>query len=275
MRPITQDSIVEFCGSVFNMEQFAAKYADGNVDVAIGAVEKLRQKGKVKVMDGSDSKEQKIFDAVQKEIDLVEKANEYDREAEEVQDARAEQKRNGRATYPEIELDYPTKTKLFEHKRMFMKNLRLVDDQFDIVVQEHGFTLKILNITDAELNFIQKTYNADRIIGSAVGVFDSGAQKATSAVAYTAEKIISPAATVAAKAGASLAKTSVKTGVKVLATVFSSLTKGLKEAATEVSEDADVLRAGRELINTKDSIMRKVSSFGGATGGKGIRIKTE
>lgn len=274
MKKIDQDSIFQFNGKTYTMVQFAEAFANSNLEAAIGAVEQLHRKGRIKLAN-QDSKEQKIFDSVEREIKFEEAANEYDREVEETKDARAYARRQGRATYPEIELDYPTKSKMFAHKTDFMEHLRLTENQFDTKVNVNGYTMVIYNITDQELNYIQRTYKMDMGISNAISAMGSGANKVTDAVNYTADKVIAPAAQVAAKVGASVAKTGIKTATKVGASLFTALVRGVKEAAHDVRNDADVLRAGRELINAKDTVTRKINGFGTNAGGSGIRVKSE
>jgi hypothetical protein len=184
------------------MEQFAAKYADGNLEAAIPAAETLKRKGKL-VLQEDLSPEQKILNRIESEVALEDAANEADQDEERIKDARANQRRAGRAVYSEIELDYPTRAKVLEHKRNFMANVRLAEDQIVITMSDAGYVMKILNITDAELNYIQRVYKSDRAISAAVGMVETGASKLTGGVGYTADKVIAPAVQVGARVGAS------------------------------------------------------------------------
>jgi hypothetical protein len=255
------------------MQQFADKYAGGDMTAAIPAAMTLQRKGEL-VLAEDLSPEQKVLNRIQSEVNIEEAANDADRDEELIKDARANARREGRAKYPEIELDYPTKVKMFEHKRKFMTDLRLAEDQIETGCSESGYVMKIKNITDAELNAIKRTYGADRAITAAVGMIDTGAQKITGGVGYTADKVIAPAVQVGARVGASVLKTVLKTAIKTGSTLLTATSQGVKQAGHEIKDDPDVLRAGRELLSVKDTVMRRVGSYG-TSNTSGIRIKSE
>jgi hypothetical protein len=155
-----------------------------------------------------------------------------------------------------------------------MTNLRLTEEQFATQVSENGgYVLVIKNITDAELNYIQRLYKLEIGITNVMDTVNTGAQKVTSVVGYTADNILGPSVQVISKAGSSILKTLLKTGVKTTSTILTSAIHGIKEASSEVKNDPDTLRLVRESINIKDSVARSINSFSNNVGGSGIRIK--
>lgn len=267
---VVEDSIVNYYKRRYTMIEFALAFCNGNMETALVAAQQLCDTGRLTV-ERNTSVEQRGFEKTASELDWKASANQHDQFEEQHKDFIAQQKREGRATYQKVEFDYPNLLKAQEHQNMFHKDLRLTGNQSEIRLTPGVVMLVFYDITDAELNAITRIYKADKMIGSVVNAMDSGTQKMTGVVSYAATKVAAPMAQVGVRAGVSILKTIGTTMAKVTGGLISASVQGAKQAAHEIRHDPEVLRAGRELLDAKDSAMRVVGSRSNGSSG-GIRI---
>lgn len=267
---VEMDSIIKFHGSRYTIQEFAAKFEIASELDALATAQTLVDKGKAQ-LEVNRTKEQKTFEKVADEENWTANANQHDMYVEAGKDFAADQKREGRARYPEVEVDYPHLLKAQEHQTLFLKNLRLRPDQVEVRIQVNLVKLVFKDITDAELNYITRTYKSDKAVGAALGFLESGVGKATGAIDYTATRIAAPMAQIGARAGVSIFKSVASTIAKVSSSALVAATQGAKAAAHEIKNDPDVLRAGRELLEVKDAGMRTLNR-GGSSASTGIRV---
>lgn len=268
---VQEDSIVNYVRRRYTMPEFALAFTNGNLETAIAAAQQLCNTGRLTV-ERSTSKEQRGFEQTARELDWKASANQHDAFEEQHKDFLAHQRRDGRATYAKVEFDYPNLLKAQEHQNLFHKDLRLTPEQSEIRMPAGQVVLVFYDITDAELNSITRIYKADKMVGSVVNAMDTGAHKVTGVVNYAATKVAAPVAQVGVRAGVSILKTIGTTMAKVTGGLITASVQGAKQAAHEIKHDPEVLRAGRELLEVKDSAMRAVSTRSNGTGGGGIRI---
>lgn len=258
-------------GKVYTVQQFADKFSQGDLSVAELAISQLEAKGDIiwlDLKDPTEEYERKIFESATKEQSLVMQANLHDTYNEQAKAFERQQKRENRAVYKGYFLLFPDLGKAQEFELWVNQDLRL---ETEISLKSGQPKLNIYNLTDAELNLINRKYKAESTIQKAVGTVDKIASGATGAVDYTATKVVAPIVQVGAKAGVSILGTVAKTGAKTLGTLVTAVALGSRQCVKEIKTDEDVLKASRELINTKDSIKHslanRTSSIGGGAGG--------
>lgn len=266
---VEMDSFIRFHGKRYTIPELNAAFNIGSDLDALATAQVLVNKGNAQ-LEVNKTKEQKTFEKVATEENWVANANQHDLYVEAGKDFAADQKREGRARYDNIEIDYPHLLKAQEHQDLFIKQLRLRPDQIEIRVKTNLVTMVIFDITDAELNYISRTYKADKAIGSALGFMESGVGKATGAIDYAATKVAAPVVQIGARAGVSVLKSIATTLAKVSSSAVVAVSQGAKTAAHEIKTDPDVLRGGRELLQVKDAAMRTMNR--GGSSAAGIRV---
>lgn len=256
---IDTNSLFNFKGARYSFEEFKEAYdlEDTSDEQVLEVIRILHKKGSLKIDEGSKTKQQKALEKASKEESISKLADAIDAEEEQAKDFKAKQKREERLTYELIEVSYPTYSKAIEAKQLYEKNLRL--NNIDIIQRGESILLAFRDITDNDLNYINRTYLADKAINATVNTVEKGIGSVTGAVDYTARKIVSPTFQIGAKASANLLKSLAHVVVKTGATVISAGSQGIKETKEAISNDPDVIRAGRELIDAKDGVMRTVT----------------
>lgn len=241
---------------VYTPEQFRQRWCPEANDNKLEIVLKeLETSGNLTWIE-SKTQEEKIFEKVAKEQDIINRADTLDELNEQAKQFKREEKRANQ----------------LKHKGMSLMfgNISIARDFEDWVTDELGLEteisfvkgqpkLTIYDITDIEANKVSRKYNLESNIQTAVGIVDTGITSATNAVDYTAEKVIAPVVRVGAKAVTSVGGTVVKTGVKTVGTLINAIVKGSKDCARELKNDEDVLRASRELITTKNEIKSSIN----------------
>ena len=259
---------IKFAGKIFTLEDFAVKFYGGDLDVALSQLELLVNQGRASI----------IYPAKEVGVEQIEKANEqqefYDLVEEIYNDEQREQafkvaqKREGRLTYKAVDFAFPTQTKAREFK-VNVDALNLESQMF--LNDDDTITLQVKNLTDAELNKLQLLYKTERVVNNTLKAVENGASKATSAVDYTATKVVVPVVTVGAKAGVGVLKTLTKTTAKTASTLLTSLSHGVKQTSMELKKDSDILKAKAEILGVKDNLMQSVTTYKNVSG-KGITV---
>lgn len=271
MKKVEISDTFTFHGKDYTVDEFATAYAEGDIDKALDLANILYAKGKVIIRDNS-TPEEKVFKKVQGEVDIVSQANAADQEQEAILDYQAAQKREGRMTYPKIELDYPSSALARIHGMKFIKELRLQEEQININSTISGkIVMTISDITDAEFNAICRIYKTDKIINSAMSMATKASNTVVGGFNFGTEKIAVPTLDLGIKTGMGILRGLSKVVVKTGSTLITSAMQSAKQTASEVADDPDVLRARRELIETKDAIKRKIGNVSNS-GGNGIKI---
>lgn len=252
---------INFCGTIYTMEKLAEEYCEGNLQTAEAIAEKLVNQGRATWVDASQHKKEdkQLLKALVQET-IVEQANLYDAYDEQSKQFNRNQSREGRLTYKGIRLDFPHLAKAQEFQNYVVNNFGL---ETRIVIENNKCVLEVFNLTDKELNGINRVYKSDNAIQAVVGGVDKAASGATKAVDYAAKKVVAPTVQVGAKAGVSILKTLAVTGAKATGTVVTALAFGTKQCVQEISTDPDVVRATRELLEVKDGAMRGVKGLSG------------
>lgn len=267
---INQDTRVKFNGKIHTIEQFRDMYQpNATIEEALQATALLLQKGKMVIAD-ERTKVEKVFSKALSEEEWKAAAEQHMVFEEQHLDYKAEQKREGRSIYEEIEVPFSNLLKAQEFQANIVQRLRIKETE--IKLRPGEVILIFFNVTDSELNYIKRLHSADRYVDTAVSTVGKGAKLATDLTHFTATKVISPVVQVAARSSVSILRTLLTTGAKTAGSFITAASQGIKEAAFEIRHDPDVLKAGRELIQTKDSITRTVSGFSNGSNSGNIRI---
>ena len=260
---------LNFCGQMYTVDKFVTEFCDGNAEQAETVINTLIKQGRANwVEHDPKAKENKALLKALVQQTIEEQAEVHDTYDELQKEFKRNQKREGRLTYPKIELDFAHLGKAQEFQIYVANELRL---ESEIALRGNACVLVVFNPTDHEYNAMVRKYKAESAINTAVSGVDKVATTATKAVDYTATKIVAPTVQVGAKAGVSILKTLAVTSAKATGTIVSALATGTKQCVQEVKTDPDVLRASRDLLNTKDSIARGIRAHSTSTG-NGVRI---
>ena len=269
-KELSAESVVQVKGNAYTVQQFANKYSDGNLEQAISLIEVLIKKGSAKTVEPGVAKENKAINNALTEETISALAVFIEQEEENAKDSKAEKKREGRLTYPEVEIEYPSHMEAIQAEERYIAELRLKNTEVKSKNGRH--LLVVYDITDAEMNYINRTYTVDKVVQSSIGVVNTGVEKLTGAVDYTAKNVLTPITKVGAKGVGALFKTVTSTVARTGATVITATKEGVTKTAKELREDTEVIKASRDLIDTKDAIKRKVSNIGGSGVNGGIRV---
>lgn len=263
--------MIKFCNKNYTEEDFINEFFDGDYTVGTKAINALLSQGKaVKVEESMRTKESRSILKALEEDGLKDMADVHDLYDEMEKDFNKEKQRAGRMTYPKIELDFGNVVRAQEFEEFVKTEMRL---ETKLVIQGKAIILEVMNPTDSEYNTIVLRYKADNTVKKVLSVVDKTATGATDAVNYASTKVLVPTVQVGAKAGASILKTLFSTTAKATGTVISALAQGTKDCYKEVTTDADVLRAGRDLLEVKNTATRSVKSMSSNMGGgSGIRV---
>lgn len=245
--------------SILTVEEFKEKYASELDDVTVEeTLNVLESKGNIVWMDQIDPAVQqveKILNKSEKEISIVNAANQADEFDQQAKEFKLDKKRANQLKHKGYYWMFGNiqQARIFEE---YVANNLGLQTEISFVLGQPKLT--VYNITDKEIGELDRKYKLESGIQTAVNVVDKTATTATKAVDYTAQKVIAPVVQVGAKAGVSILGTVAKTGAKSLGTIISAIATGSKQCVKEIKHDDDVLRAGRELINVKDEIKHAV-----------------
>jgi len=260
---------LNFCGQMYTFEKFTQEYCDGDFNQAEVVINTLIKQGRANWVEyDKKAKENKALMKALIQQTIEEQADIHDQYDELQKEFARNQQREGRLTYPKIELDFAHLGKAQEFQLYVVNELRL---ESEIALRGTKCTLIVFEPTDKEYNAMVRKYKTESAINTAVTTVDKVASNTTDIVDYTATKIIAPTVQVGAKAGVSILKTLAVTSAKATGTIVSALAAGSKQCVKEIQTDPDVLRASRDLLNTKDSIAKGFRAHTTSTG-NGIRI---
>ena len=262
---------IVFKGKLMTLGEFADNYLGGDIENAQATFDTLVSQGKGYYLEAQKSQEQITIEKAHAKQALNKVVKHNNNEVEQSKDYHAQVKREGRPLYEQIEIDYPTYQQALEAQSHFIEKLRLSGDNIEIVAKVGRVILRVQNITDDEFRYINRIYKTNNAVGAIVGLADSGVKGITSAVDYSAKKVVTPVLTIGTKATISIAKTLISTLTRTGATVITAGAEGARRTACDVAGDAEVLKAVKELSDTKDALNRTIAKRTGVAS-SGIRI---
>ena len=256
-----------FAGRKMTLGEFCEQYGLDNDDKQSAAIviNGFIKKGKLRLIE---SQEQQAYASVAKDLALDEKLELLAQEETEENQSRHDQKRAGRLTYGEVEFDVAGRASVEELHQFVTQKLYL---KADVVKDGAGYVLTVYGATDADLNAINRRRQIDKASKAIYRGTTKAADSVVGAIDFTAQKVAVPVAKAGVKTTFGLLKAVAKTVGAVGSTVISSGASAIRQTASELSNDTDVLRARRELIDVKDSAVRKFNSQNSF--GNGVRIK--
>lgn len=267
---LTPDTPIKALGKIMTFGRFASIYTDNDLESAVNMFELLVKKGNANIID-TRSKDEKFMEKLLAEEAVVAMGNAVEEFEHERKVNSQKFKNEGRLTYPEIQIQYPDFLSASQAEQFYQKELLLEDTE---VTKKGGICYLIVrDITDNQLNFINATYKRDRVVAGAMNLTEKGVDNIVGAVDYTAKNVLSPAFKIGAKGAIGLIKSLTGVVARTGATVVTSTTKGAKETIEYLRDDEEVIKAGKDLINTKDSISRSLNDkFGSSSINAGINI---
>jgi hypothetical protein len=269
LQNINSEDQINFKGNVMTLQKFADTYIEGDLEGAADVLEVLLRKGSAKLVNNQPTKQEKAIETATREEVVRQLAEQIDAQEEMAKDNKAQVKREGRLTYDEVEIQYPNLFRAQEAELNYKEKLRISNTE--IRLRDNVAYLVVRDITDAELNYINRTYTADNVIKAGMGYVGRGADTMVDTIDYTAKKVVTPVLEIGARASMGLLKALASTAVKTGATVINAGTKGARQTAYEIKHDPDIIRAHRELIETKDDVVRSLANKTGNTA-SGIKV---
>lgn len=256
-------------GASYTVDEFAAKYGNNDIKTAMDAMAILVKRGDATILGDHNTKEQQVVKKAASQQETIEQAESFDKEDELIKDRRQQLKREGKATYPKIEVEYLTTYKALEAQKMYETDLRL--NNIELVVRKGIPYLVFFDITDKDLDYINRTYKTERLLSNTMNTITAGSTKVTDGLDYTAKKIATPIFEIGAKTSISILRSAVGMVVKTGATIVTATSKGVKDTCNDIKTDSDVIRAKRELIETSSSIKCGIANKTGSNA-SGITI---
>lgn len=264
---IVEDKI-KFAGKILTFEEFSERFYQGDLDKACEQLEVLISQGRASIINPAQDRGAIEIEKAEKQQAFYDQVGGYYEEEAQEKAFRLKQKRENKLTYKAVDFDFPTQSKARDFK-VHVDALCLSSQL--LLNEDDTITLKVSDITEGDLNKLQMIYKADKAVQNTLRAVESGANKATEVVDYTASHVVVPVVTVGAKAGVGVLKTLTKTGAKTASTLLTSLSHGVKQTTRELKQDQDLAKAKAELLGVKDSLMQTVHNRKGVSG-KGITI---
>lgn len=249
-----EDSIC-FNGAVYTVQQFSEKFLSEEMrPLAIDTVNLLLSRGKITIYNNL-TKEEKIIQKAMAENMIINEANKIEEDEETLKDNVAQKKRENHQTYQKIEVPFASVTLAQNCQKYCNDTLRIKNSY--IVIKPTEAILTVENITDSELSKINRYYQLNNVTQT----FLSGANKTqdvlTRGIDYSVKNIVSPLTSIGFKAGASIASTATTAVVKTGASAVDAVNKGVEKTINDIATDPDVIKASRDLLQTK----AKISAF--------------
>lgn len=269
MKMIENNDRFTFQGGVYTVDEFSNAFLEENMKpYALQTIQLLQQRGEVQIYEQTTPAQDVIKQAMAENM-VIQAANQVDELEEMQKDARAQELREGRLTYPEIKINFNSYADAINAQRYITEQLRIQDTEIKIKGYQH--TLIAYNVTDKELDKINKYYNLGRATGALISGAKTMQETTAKSVDYAIKNIVAPLTDISLKTGASLASTMATAGVRTAATAVNAVKHGMEKTAQDITNDTEVLRATRELLEAKSAIK---SFFGKKIGGvsKGIEV---
>jgi len=263
---LDENTKVSFFGTAYTIESFAEKFCNKDKKEAKAMLEIMLRKGEAEILEVKSSVQQ-CFEQVAKEQEIAEAVNVLDMQDELAKDAKAQKKREGKLTYPCIEVEFNKYTDAYNFMVYCQKELRLKD--VSVATTLAGTKVIIKEITENELSAVNKYYTGLKVTAVVQDTMKSGVDAVTKTVEYASQNIIAPAAQIGIKGIASLFRSAAKVGTKIGATTITATSQSIQQTKAEIASDPDVIKAANELVNAKDALKRKTL---GVKPNSGIKI---
>lgn len=264
-------TVQHFCDTALLGELTPEELEDDTVLEAI--FEKLEKSGRFKWKDNrtpQQAKIAKVLDKIGLEEEIKEKAKTFDAYDQAQKDFIINQQRANRGIYEVAELDFAHLGKAQEFELWVNKELNL---ETCVKIRNGLTTVEIHNLTDKDLNKINLKYSTENAIGKTMDIVDKGATTAVKSADYVANQVLVPTGKVVGKAGVAIAGSITKAGIKTLGGFISNAIRGGKEAYKEIMNDPDVVRAGADLIDVKNSAKKAVLNHTTGSLNSNIRVR--
>ena len=264
-------TVQHFCDTALAGELTPEELEDDAVLEAI--FEKLEKSGRFKWKDNKtpqQAKIAKVLDKIGLEEEIKEQAKTFDAYDRAQKDYILNQQRANRGIYEAAELDFAHLGKAQEFELWVNRELNL---ETCVKVKNGLATVEIYNLTDKDLNKINLKYSAENVIGKTMNMVDKGATTAVKSADYVANQVLVPTGKVVGKAGVAIVGSVAKAGIKTIGGFISNAIRGGKEAYQEIKTDPDVIRAGADLIDVKNTTKRAILNHTTGSLNSNIRVR--
>ncbi|MCY7866074.1 hypothetical protein P8918_13715 [Bacillus spizizenii] len=264
-----RDQLIIFAGKKTTVQDLLVSYdmqeeSDQSIQIIL---EKLVKKGSLRVIQ-EEEPGMKEFKSVAKEIDLEARIAQMTADAEQAEAYKTMKRKEGRLSYEEVEIDFPTMSYANEFKQYATDKLRV---QAEVRQGDGVYVLVLKDVSETDLSAIKHRKNfteAGKLIYQST---DKLADSAIQATSFATEKVVVPTFKAVNKTTLGLAKSLVKTGAQIGSSMITSGSQNARSMSSELSKDEDVLRAKKELTDAKDAMMRLFRRGGKSS--PGIRVK--
>lgn len=265
------DEII-FLNKKMTVTDFAERYLEEGADIKKinDTIEVLIRKGQVKVPRLTQTKEEKIMEKVAKEEIIREAGVHAYAEEEHAKDRKHDVKTQDRQHYDKMTLEFPTYKEALDFSDWVKQEVRVKA----LVLTDDGiYQVMCLNITDLDVKKIKNRYNLTKAGNAVNNTVIKTQETLNDTIEFTAKKVLSPL-TKATTAGIfGVVKSTIGFVARTGSGVVTSGAKAMRDTAHDLTTDPEILKAAKELIDTKDSVKRTISNKTGFSGGNGITLE--
>ncbi len=264
LKDLNLDQQVFFGGKKMSMQGFLDSCGmDPTDNGVLTAVNKLVKKGKMRILEDKTNND---FESTYKELELDLAISDIEEDNFNTEKYNRAKKKEGQLIFDDlIELDFPSRQAV--NDMMDYCNKRMISASAE---QRDGlYVLTLENISESELAGIRRYQFLNKTGANIAKTADSVAKHTVNTVAFTAQNVVLPTARAGLTTALGVIKTVIKTGTQVGSNIITNTTSNTRTMTKELSTDHEVLKAKRDLIDAKDSIMRFFKS--GNSSSSGIR----
>lgn len=269
MENLNNETIFLMGGEKISALDFCENFTGLELEESKDVIEMYLRKNIMTVYDGKTKQEAKVSKAFDQEK-VKKQAEVIESQEQARKDKMAEDKRQDRLLYDEIEIPFADYRTAKEMQNYCRESLRIQD--VEVIDKDDEVIVVCKNISDSELNKINLKYNAEKVMAKTQHIADKAVMNTAGAINYTAEKLITPVATIGAKGAMSLLKTATKTVLSTGASCVTQISKGIKETKYALDNDPEMIKAKSEIFDAKDNAIRGLKSLRNSNP-SGIRIK--
>jgi hypothetical protein len=260
LKELNLEQQVFFSGKKMSMQEFLDSCdmsADDNGILIV--INKLIKKGKLRILD--DPKEND-FQTAFEDLELDSAISDIEEDDYNTEKYRRAKKKEGQLIFELIEIDFPSRQSVQDMLEYCAKRMIVSSAE----ARDGLYVLTLENISESELAGIRRYQFLNKTGANLTKTADGIAKHTVNTVAFTAQNVVLPATRAGLTAALGVVKTVLKTGTQVGSNIITNTTMNAKTMKKELSTDHEVLKAKRDLIDAKDSIMRFFKSGSSSSG---------
>ena len=253
MENITMETVLKIKGKKYTMQEFMNKYGILSELKAISVAQAMVKQGKISIVKHATEEEQEIENVLNHET-ITSIADMIDAEEEASRFATREAIKE-ESDLVSIKLSFNTSIEATS-AQAWVESLGIHDSE--ISIKSGQISLIVRDITPNEYSKIARKYQTEKAVKKTVDIASKAVNGTTNAVNYGLTHVVAPTAKIAGEAGMNLGKGVIQTGAKVGAGLVNAGSKAITDTKVALATDPEMIKAGRELIEAKNTLMRFV-----------------